>query len=745
MSNNTKSTGASILADGASVQRTGSITPDESIIGQECDTVQNGCSEGATEALGGAMVDHALTYASMGLAVFPLWPKSKDPACAHGFKDATTDAEAIKRNWGGSRSQCNIGIATGSASGHLVVIDIDMDEDEGKDGYASLREWELENKDLPETWSVITGRGGLHLYFRASSHMPCTTNSKLAVDIRGDGGYIIAPPSIHPNGSGYVWENDPEDFELAEVDDNVLAFMDYVYDKKKSKGRAQRFKANPEQKKGGRNTSLFKMGASMRSQGNNDHAVACAMRAYNDGFSEPLPSDEVERTIESVCSYEPGNAAVLTAEGKPKPAWRGKGDKFLHDVFTDWLIETRHARIIDGVPSVYNGQVYESGITPVKRAIAELDKSLTKNQRSEVLEQLLVVGENVKQANSSLIAFRNGILDISTMQLLDFSPELTIANQIPHNWNPKVDTFEAELFLNQLACGYEPTKINLEEAIGYCMYRSCSIRFVPICTGVGSNGKSTFVNVLRYIIGDENISSLDLETLGMRFMAGNVAGKLANLGDDINPEVKDKHILSVFKKLATGDKVFTDVKGMNGYEFRSYATLIFSCNGCPTFGDSSDGLMQRIYPIPFEADFSATNPDSGNVPNMEQRMSTETMAEAFIVLGVRALASMVERRHPTRNEKSDKEKLDVLYGSDSVRAWLAEVGLDGFSLENAVAAEIYANYKEWCADSNVSKFESKTGFNKKIYSLFGLKAGSRKVLTANGYKSMYCYVRKKTA
>lgn len=690
--------------------------------------------------MGQTMKQWALDYAQEGLAVFAVLPKMKEPACKNGCKAATTDPMEIAEFWDlPGKENCNIGIATGAPSGGIVVIDIDVDEDAGKDGYANLREWENEHGELPETWTAITGRGGYHLYYRVKGSARNTVNAALSIDIRGDGGYVLAPPSIHPNGTPYVWENDPEDFELADADENVLAFIEHVRGKRSGK----KLKVNPKQSKGGRNNGLFKMGASMRSQGNDDHAVACAMRTYNEGLPEPLPEAEVERTIQSVLTYEPGNSAVLKADGKPKPQWRGKNNKLLHEVFADWLIESRHVKLLDGVPAAYDGRVYDTGVQAVQKAMVETDRSIKKLERGEVMSYLMFSAPKESTAAPNYICFNNGLFDLDNGTLSSFTPSVNVTNLIPHDYNPNADTSEVELFLYNLANGSEATMQNLMELVGYCLYRSCEVRFVPILTGVGSNGKSTFINLMRFVLGDSNVSSLDLETIGQRFMASHLAGKLANLGDDINPEVRDKSVLSVFKKIATGDKVFTDVKGMDGFEFRPYATLVFSCNGCPVFGESSDGLMQRIFPIPFDADFSASNPDSANVPNMERVMRTEENAQAFIILGLKALKEMLKRGEPTRNKAADKEKQRVLTMSDSCRMWLDEMELNKLNLEGAAINDLYANYKSWSEDAGMKPL-SRRRFTVAVCDAFGFFSKPSRIETANGggYERVFAKVKK---
>ena len=110
------------------------------------------------------MKEWALKYADIGLAVFPLKPKDKRPATENGCKAATTDSRQIE-TWWSRWPNANIGIATGSVSGGLVVIDLDVDKDKGINGYESLAIWQKENGELPETWTSITGRGGYHYIY----------------------------------------------------------------------------------------------------------------------------------------------------------------------------------------------------------------------------------------------------------------------------------------------------------------------------------------------------------------------------------------------------------------------------------------------------------------------------------------------------------------------------------------------------------------------------------------------------
>lgn len=141
----------------------------------------------------------ALTYAErQQWCCFPLRPRGKAPITARGLHDATRDPAVLGR-WAEEYPAANIGVRTGRASG-LVVLDVD-----GDDGFESLRGVERQHGALPKTTSVKTPRGGAHFYFRhPGGEIPCSAGRLgVGLDVRGDGGYVVAPPSIGPNGNRY--------------------------------------------------------------------------------------------------------------------------------------------------------------------------------------------------------------------------------------------------------------------------------------------------------------------------------------------------------------------------------------------------------------------------------------------------------------------------------------------------------------------------------------------------------------
>ena len=162
-------------------------------------------------------LDAALEYARKGLPIFPCSPLDKKPLTPHGFKDATTD-EAQVRAWWGKWPNAMIAAPTGPASG-VWALDPDVDPVKQLDGIAALHQLVAQYGSLPQTLTSITPRGGKHLFFAWDPNVDIrNSESKVGpgIDVRGNGGYVILPPSRNGTGGAYQWDpNSPRIFAPA--------------------------------------------------------------------------------------------------------------------------------------------------------------------------------------------------------------------------------------------------------------------------------------------------------------------------------------------------------------------------------------------------------------------------------------------------------------------------------------------------------------------------------------------------
>ncbi len=157
-------------------------------------------------------LDAALAYAAIGWQVFPAVVGAKrshkSAEFSHGRNwGMTTDPEEIRQDW--TRWDANVGIATGSGSG-IFVLELDTPEGHDIDGFASLRQLESEHGQLPETLQAESPSGSVHHYFSYPTGIEIRNSTSAiapGIDVRGEGGMVIAPPSVKPGKGIYRWRN----------------------------------------------------------------------------------------------------------------------------------------------------------------------------------------------------------------------------------------------------------------------------------------------------------------------------------------------------------------------------------------------------------------------------------------------------------------------------------------------------------------------------------------------------------
>ena len=162
--------------------------------------------------LSSSSYEWAMIYAHHGYPVLPL--KGKKPIVPNGYLDATTDQDVINGWWNHGKLDWNIGIPTGPASG-IWVLDIDQ-KPNGANGAASLLEHTIRHGALPITVTQRTGTG-THLFFKlGETEVKCSTVMLgPGLDVRGEGGYVVVAPSVHPDtGTKYQWLPDQSLFDM---------------------------------------------------------------------------------------------------------------------------------------------------------------------------------------------------------------------------------------------------------------------------------------------------------------------------------------------------------------------------------------------------------------------------------------------------------------------------------------------------------------------------------------------------
>lgn len=244
----------------------------------------------------------AVSYARRGLRIHPLRPASKLPLLREWQHRATTDAATVAE-WWGRWPGAGVGIATGTGS-DVVVIDVDPRHG----GDDSLADLDLERGPLPLTWRCLTAGGGLHLYWHhPGGHVPSRAGVWPGVDVRADGGYVVAPPTELEGGGAYHWEcgHGPHKIALADMPSCLLAAL-----------RAERSgEARPPEwwrqlvaegvARGARNDAVARLAGHLLRRGVDPYVAVELLTAWSaHRCRPPLPDAEVVRTVDSIARRE---------------------------------------------------------------------------------------------------------------------------------------------------------------------------------------------------------------------------------------------------------------------------------------------------------------------------------------------------------------------------------------------------------------------------------------------------------
>ena len=377
----------------------------------------------------------------------------------------------------------------------------------------------------------------------------------------------------------------------------------------------------------------------------------------------------------------------------------------------DLLINQQDACFVEGTPAIKVKGNYEYGQNAIYRAILNNRKDARGSYRKEVMDYLHLMAPNKRQADPRFIRFKNGVLDIDTGQLVDNPFDYLLLNEIPHNWNPEAKSDLVDSTFYSIAQNNEAVVANLWEMFGLALYRGHDVSRMILLQGSGANGKSTLLDMLRHMLGEDNCFSLSICDLGEKFQLVPAMGKLALIGDDISNDYVNGKACAVMKKFVTGDTVNDQYKGGATFQFKPYATLIYSCNEIPKFADGTYGFERRIHPIPLSARFTPS--DKGFDPRLGEKLKNEVCLEYAIAKAVEALRRCRSKLSLTANSLSQKMANDIINDNDSVRAFLDGTNSSAASIVGKTNTDIFSSYDAWCKNNDIEPL-GKSAFSKKL-------------------------------
>lgn len=520
---------------------------------------------------------------------------------------------------------------------------------------------------------VVATTRGKHFYFVGYPRgMKCKTHARLAVGIDAD----IKVGSKATYGSLKVDGHERDviyDIEPDEDYDELPCWLRPV----------QYTPEFGEMEEGdGRNQALFNYILTLQSEGfTKDEARETLAIINRYMFEKPMEQQEL--------------SVVYRDDAFAEDVFFNKGT-FLFDKFAEYLKNEHRIVKIGHQLHVYRDGVYVSGNLLIENAMIRHLPMLSKAKRTEVLNYLdVLIQDDAPAADADYIAFANGVYDLKIGELVPFSPEFVITNRIPWEYDPTIWSDFTDKTLRRLACGDDGIYALLEEVIGYLFYRRNELRKSFILVGDKANGKSTYLDMLKTLLGDSNTSALDLAELGERFKTAELFGKLANIGDDIGDEFIANP--AIFKKLVSGDRVNAERKGQDPFDFSSYAKLLFSANSMPRIRDKTGAVLDRIVLVPFKATFSKDDPDFD--PYIKYKLHSPEVMSHLINIGLKGLERVLANRAFTMPEVVVKEIEDYHVANNPVLGYFDDTPVD--EVVNESTALVYDYYMAWAIRNNL--------------------------------------------
>jgi putative DNA primase/helicase len=581
-----------------------------------------------------------LEYLNLGWKIFPVHSikdgmctcgnlncnsQGKHPITINGFKDASNDVNQILA-WHDIYPKANWAVATGEIS-QIVVVDVDRD----KGGAQSIL-----NFEVPLTPKTITGGGGYHLFFNYPKINVKSSVRKIApgIDIRGDGGYAILPPSNHLSGNSYYWVTSYNDAEFRELPE-----WTYIENQDPPRHAVENINGNRKElhfhegriiPEGIRNNTLTSVAGKLRRIGAKRDEIIDYLQWRNERFAQPpLEDKEIVRIGNSVARYEPQHTYELTEFGNAQRLIDLYGDRIKHIHPKKWM----H----------FNGMFWDADDPAVHRytksTIEEIEleahqmqegkekqdaeKWAKRSQRASMIREVLNIAskdekvdtkEDAFDNDSCLLNFLNGTLDLRSGELRPHNSNDMITKIVRANYDPSADCPIWSSFLNRIM-GNDQDLINyLQKAVGCALSGDYLEQVLFILYGTGANGKTTFLETIRSIFNEYSVQadfSTFLVTKGEKIR--NDIARLASARIVIASEVGEgkKLDLVIAKQATGGEQISARFLYHEQFEFNPTFKIFLCANHKPEFNGADPAIQRRIKLIPFSVSIPEQEQDKG--------------------------------------------------------------------------------------------------------------------------------------
>lgn len=604
-----------------------------------------------------------------------------------------TEAELL--SWFSQWPEANIGIVTGLISG-ITVVDID-----------TYKQPSTPVTTFPVTRTVRTGNGGYHLIYKYKEGLTISANAYPhlpGVDIRSDGGFIIAAGSV----TDYEKDGKRMGGEYTVVNDELPTdFPEELFTNNKPK---RKLSDTVNVKTGARNDSITSVIGKLL-QAHSESVwyseVLPAIEKINSTYVPPLPLDEVHTTFNSVVNLERNRRLALNdgVEDEDEKEVRGIFSKNKTEgtyELAKYMVK-KYDIITIGEKEremfVYRGGLYfkaenEIIFPEIQRVLGHL---VTKSAKMETYSKIADMTANNREvfttASLNLIPLKNGVYDRELKTLLPHSPLYRFTYQFPIKFDPQAVCPKTETFFDQVLDTEQRGVV--EEWIGYYFLRNYMFKKAIIFVGDGDTGKTTLLQVIFYLLGLGNVSGIPLQKMALdRFAAAQMFEKHGNIVDELDP--KDISGTGNFKIATGGGTISGEYKFGNQFVFSNFAKLTFACNKIPDVKDFDDeAYFNRWLIVRFNKTIEK------KIPNFVLSLTSEEERSGLFNLAMIALERLIDNGRFTYGRNAIDTKIEMMRSGSSIAVFAAEQ-MEQSNGEEITKEALYEAYCDFCLDKGLA-------------------------------------------
>jgi len=602
-------------------------------------------------------------YLEAGFSVIPILPKEKRPAIKswQQYCDRHPTEFEIK-SWIVQFGHCNIGLCMGKASG-VVGFDFDYEYDEKKCSKlkVSKEAFDLDRIEVekmvlgflpPSAFKKIGAKGWTAFYkFSDQKNYSPNRNGVRVFDFLSTGRQTVIPPSIHmTTEKPYFWvDDDLMDGvgKLNDLSDQLVSSMNEML--MTSEGAIKRGT-------NGRHGTIFSRTIkSIESFESVSDMVNFMMQLDVTEHEEPYfsdskhfpsvsdPTSNAEKWAKRLINWyrtfkakkneywefgkETSSSKIISKEDRMRWTsilhgfyFRNVSDKgrvtFDPDFYglSSYIGEKFPLVAEDGYTFIYRKDHYETITkTGLDNLIIRVTNRKVKPTHIDQYKRILCGENHIIEKNFSdnegLLNVENGILQINSGQVFDHSFEYFFKYKVPIEFDPKAKCERWLKFLDEIFESDQELVDLTHEIFGYCLLGGDPFLHKAFCLiGDGRNGKSTWMDVLKNLLGWSNVTGVPLLNLDKPFSVVTLDGKLANICEETPT---DKIPSESFKAVTAGGEILAAQKGSPEYMLPVTARFIFASNDLPYFQDTSIGMIDRLVFLPFNVYFSEKERDTG--------------------------------------------------------------------------------------------------------------------------------------